>query len=172
MSGPVPRYRLLDTTRTYASTKLSDTGESELLRRRHAVCYRNILENAADQETVYQDQADIAGTDVDNIRAALNWAFGPSGDPSIGVDLAAYSASLWYGKALLPEYRHWANVEAAAAAADTGTPRTQKQLSIQMALASTVLFTVGASDQVKVSGTKALELALSLNDIKGQVSAY
>src|SRR6476620_8132407 len=162
MSGPVPRYRLLDTTRTYASTKLSDTGESELLRRRHAVCYRNILENAADQETVYQDQADIAGTDVDNIRAALNWAFGPSGDPSIGVDLAAYSASLWYGKALLTEYRHWANV--AAAAADTGTPPTQKQLSIQMALASTVLFTNGASDQVKVFGAKALELAISLND--------
>jgi predicted ATPase/DNA-binding winged helix-turn-helix (wHTH) protein len=172
MSGPVPRYRLLDTTRTYASTKLSDTGESELLRRRHALCYRDILENAADQETVYQDHAGITATDVDNIRAALNWAFGPSGDPSVGVDLAAYSASLWYGKALLTEYRHWAEVAAAAAAADMGTPPTQKQLSIQMALASTVLFTSGASDQVKVFGAKALELAISLNDIRGEVSAY
>jgi predicted ATPase/DNA-binding winged helix-turn-helix (wHTH) protein len=172
MSGPVPRYRLLDTTRTYASTKLSDTGESELLRRRHALRYRDILENAADQETVYQNHASITATDVDNIRAALNWAFGPSGDPSVGVDLAAYSASLWYGKALLTEYRHWAEVAAAAAAADMGTPPTQKQLSIQMALASTVLFTSGASDQVKVFGAKALELAISLNDIRGEVSAY
>jgi predicted ATPase/DNA-binding winged helix-turn-helix (wHTH) protein len=172
MSGPVPRHRLLDTTRTYASTKLSDTGESELLRRRHALCFRNILENAADQETVYQDQSGTAAADLDNVRAALNWAFGPSGDPAIGIDLAAYSASLWYGKALLTEYRHWANVAAAAAAADTGAPPTQKQLSIQMAVASTVLFTVGASDQVKLSGTKALELALSLNDTKGEVSAY
>ncbi|MEH2566484.1 ATP-binding protein [Bradyrhizobium sp. AZCC 2289] len=170
MSGPVPRYRLLDTTRTYASAKLRDTGESELLRRRHALCYRDILENAADRETVYQDQAGTAAPDVDNVRAALNWAFGPGGDPSIGVDLAAYSASLWYGKALLTEYRHWANL--AAAAADTGTPSTQKQLSIQMALASTVLFTHGASDQVKVFGAKALELAISLNDVKGEVYAY
>jgi predicted ATPase len=32
MSGPVPRYRLLDTTRTYASTKLCDTGESEAVK--------------------------------------------------------------------------------------------------------------------------------------------
>ncbi|WP_334406038.1 hypothetical protein [Bradyrhizobium sp. AZCC 2289] len=172
MSGRVPRYRLLDTTRTYTSTKLGDSGESELLRRRHALCYRDILENAADQDTVYQDQAGIAAADIDNIRAALNWAFGPNGDPSVGVDLAAYSASLWYGKALLTEYRHWANVAAAAAAADTGTPSPQKQLSIQMALASTVLFTNGASDQVKVFGAKALELAISLNDVRGEVYAY
>jgi predicted ATPase/DNA-binding winged helix-turn-helix (wHTH) protein len=170
MSGPVPRYRLLDATRTYASAKLGDTGESELVRRRHALCYRDILEDAADQETVYQGQASAAATDVDNVRAALNWAFGPSGDPSIGVDLAAYSAPLWYGKALLTEYRHWAHVAAAAAAA--GTPSAQKQLSIQMALASTVLFTKGASDQVKAFGAKALELAISINDIRGEVSAY
>ena len=172
MSGPVPRYRLLDTTRTYASTKLGDTGESELLRRRHALCYRNILESEADQETVSQDQAGLTAMDIDNVRAALNWAFGPGGDPSIGVDLAAYSASLWYGKALLTEYRHWANVAAVAAIADAGTPSTRKQLSIQMALASTVLFTNGASEQVKAFGAKALELASSLNDIKGKVSAY
>jgi tetratricopeptide (TPR) repeat protein len=61
---------------------------------------------------------------------------------------------------------------AAAAAADTGSFTTQVQLSIQIALASTVLFTGRASDQVKASGTKALELAISLNDIRGQVSAY
>jgi predicted ATPase/DNA-binding winged helix-turn-helix (wHTH) protein len=172
MSGPVPRYRLLDTTRNYASTKLSDTGESELLRQRHAVCYRDILEDSAGKETVYQDQAGIAAIDVDNIRAALNWAFGPTGDPSIGVDLTAYSASLWYGKALLTEYRHWANLAAVAATAEAGAPPTQQQLSIQMALASTVLFTKGASDRVKVFGAKALELAIGLNDIRGEVSAY
>jgi predicted ATPase/DNA-binding winged helix-turn-helix (wHTH) protein len=172
MSRPVPRYRLLDTTRTYASAKLSDTGESELLRRRHAVCYRNILEGAADQEAVYQDESGMAAIDVDNVRAALNWAFGPGGDPSVGVDLAAYSASLWYGKALLTEYRHWADVAAAAAAANADTSPTQKQLSIQMALASTVLFTKGASDRVKVFGAKALELAIGLNDVRGEVSAY
>jgi predicted ATPase/DNA-binding winged helix-turn-helix (wHTH) protein len=172
LSGAVPRYRLLDATRTYASAKLSDAGETEQLKRRHALCYRNILENTADQEIFDQDQAGTTAADVDNVRAALNWAFGPSGDLAVGIDLAAYSASLWYGKALLTEYRHWANVAAAAAAADKGTPRAQKQLSIQMAVASTVLFTVGASDQVKLSGTKALELALSLSDIKGEVSAH
>ena len=169
MSGPVPRYRLLDTTRTYAASKLRDAGESELLSRRHALCYRDIVEKEADQETVYQEQAGIDAADIDNIRAALNWAFGPGGDPSVGVDLAAYSASLWYGKALLTEYRHWANV---AGAADTGMLPTQKQLSVQMALASTVLFTNGAPDQAKAFGAKALELAISLNDIKGELSAY
>jgi hypothetical protein len=40
LSGPLPRYRLLDATRTYAAAKLRDTGEDELLRRRHALCYR------------------------------------------------------------------------------------------------------------------------------------
>jgi predicted ATPase/DNA-binding winged helix-turn-helix (wHTH) protein len=172
MSGPVPRYRLLDTTRTYASAKLSDAGESELLKQRHALCYRDILQSAADQETISQDEAGMAAIDVDNIRAALNWAFGPGGDRSVGVDLAAYSASLWYGKALLTEYRHWADVAAAAAAANADTSPTQKQLSIQMALASTVLFTKGASDRVKVFGAKALELAIGLNDVRGEVSAY
>jgi predicted ATPase/DNA-binding winged helix-turn-helix (wHTH) protein len=167
MSGPVPRYRLLDTTRTYASAKLNDTGESELLRRRHALCYRDLLQGAADRETLDQGQTDTAATDVDNVRASLNWAFGPSGDPSVGVDLAAYSASLWYGKALLTEYRHWANV---AATAETDGPPTQKQLAMQMALASTALFTGGGSD--RVFAATALDLAIDLNDIRGEVSAY
>ncbi len=172
LSGPVPRYRLLDATRTYAAAKLRDTGEDELLRRRHALCYRNMLEDAADRETVYQDKQGTAVTDIDNIRAALNWAFGPSGESSIGVDLATYSASLWFGKGLLTEYRHWANIAAGAAAADTAARPTQKQLSLQMALVSSTLFTIGASDQIKASGAKALELAIGLNDISGEVSAY
>jgi tetratricopeptide (TPR) repeat protein len=41
-----------------------------------------------------------------------------------------------------------------------------------MALASTVLFTKGASDRVKVFGAKALELAIGLKDVRGEVSAY
>jgi predicted ATPase len=46
VSGAKPRFRLLDTTRTYAIKKLDESGQRERIARRHAEYYRNVFERA------------------------------------------------------------------------------------------------------------------------------
>jgi predicted ATPase/DNA-binding winged helix-turn-helix (wHTH) protein len=45
-----PRLRLLETTRAYALSKLAESGESEMLSRRHAEYYRDLLESQCPSE--------------------------------------------------------------------------------------------------------------------------
>src|SRR6516164_7279559 len=95
--GLVTRYRLLDTTRAYAREKLAESSERETLPRHHAEYYRDVFERAeAERETrpAAEWLADY-GPRIDNLRAALDWAFSPDGDPSIGVALTAAAGPLW-----------------------------------------------------------------------------
>jgi predicted ATPase/DNA-binding winged helix-turn-helix (wHTH) protein len=170
-SGSATRYRLLDTTRIYAAMKLTDAGERDVLRRRHAEYYRELLRETASNADLPADERRALATHLDDIRAALNWAFGPDGDLSLGVDLTSYSSSIWLGKALFAECHEWMT-KAAAVAANKGGEPTGQQLVIYLALASAEIFTVGLSEEVMVIWTKALKLAESLHDVPSQLICY
>src|SRR5271166_4528605 len=60
-----------------------------------ATYYRDVLEAAAPGKAAADNRPAAYATDIDNIRAALTWAFGLGGDASIGVALAAASAPIW-----------------------------------------------------------------------------
>ena len=45
------------------------------------------------------------GRQIDNLRAALDWAFSPQGDASIGVALTAAAVPLWMHLSLMEECR-------------------------------------------------------------------
>jgi predicted ATPase/TolB-like protein/Tfp pilus assembly protein PilF len=101
------RYRLLETTRTYLLEKLALGEESKEVAQRHARYYRDLLATAA------RDRAAVAGwaaaylCEIDNLRAALAWSFGPGGDASTGVALAAASTPVWLEASLLGECESW-----------------------------------------------------------------
>ncbi len=89
--GLVGRFRLLDTMRAYALEKLKASGEYERLLRRHAGYYQHLFERA---EVESETRPIVEWLDdyvwcIDNLRTALDWAFSPRGDASIGVALAA-----------------------------------------------------------------------------------
>jgi tetratricopeptide (TPR) repeat protein len=170
-SGSATRYRLPDTTRTYAALKLTDAGEADILRRRHAEYYRELLQKTAGNADLPADQRRALATHLGDIRAALNWAFGPEGDLSLGVDLTSYSARSGWSKALFAECHEWATRAAAVAPSKDGQA-TEQQLLIYLALASAEIFTVGLSEQVMVIWTKALKLAESLHDVPSQLICY
>ena len=105
VSGTQPRFRLLDTTRAYAIEKLDSSGERERIARRHAAYYRDLFERAeaeAPARPTAEWLADYAG-EIDNLRAALDWAFSPGGDGSIGVALTTAAVPLWMRLSLLEE---------------------------------------------------------------------
>lgn len=96
-SGEALLYRLLRVTRAYAQEKLADSGEAESLARRHAEHHRALLTEAETRwETLTRtDWLKAYGYTIDDVRVALDWAFGPKGD--IGVGAALTNASLPFG---------------------------------------------------------------------------
>jgi predicted ATPase/DNA-binding winged helix-turn-helix (wHTH) protein len=95
--GQVPRFRLLDTMRSYGLAMAEEAGETRAMRRRHAHYLRDRFDRAtlgwlrlAEPEW----RAEYV-PEVDNLRAALDWSLGIEGDPTIAVGLAAASAPMW-----------------------------------------------------------------------------
>jgi predicted ATPase len=132
----VARYRLLDTTRAYGLERLAESGEREQLARRHAEHYRDLFERA---EAEWETRPSVAwlaeyATEIDNLRAALDWAFSPHGDASTGRALTAAAIPLWTHLSLIEECR--ARVERALAVRSTGAQQdVRRQMKLQGALA-------------------------------------
>ena len=81
---------------------------SDDVARRHADYYLKLFEGA---ETDWgarpmPEWLDIYGRQIDNLRAALEWAFSSSaGDVSLGISLTIASGLLWFQLSLLNECR-------------------------------------------------------------------
>jgi hypothetical protein len=98
---------LLETTRAYALERLTASGELDETARRHVEYHRDLFERAeAELETRSAKEWLVAyGGRIDDVRAALDWAFAPSRDASVGVALTAASAPPWMHLSLLEECR-------------------------------------------------------------------
>jgi predicted ATPase len=90
VEGPLPRYRLSETTRAYALEKLSDSGELEQVKRRHTECYHNLVQRA---EVCCDTPAAEWLAGIDAARAAR--AFSPVGDALIGSAPPVGSKPAW-----------------------------------------------------------------------------
>jgi predicted ATPase/DNA-binding winged helix-turn-helix (wHTH) protein len=161
VGGARVRYRLLDTTRAYARAKLAESGELNEIARRHAEYFRGLFETAA-------DGLENDARNIDNVRAALDWAFSPGGDASIGVALTAAAVPLWMRLSLMEECS--GRVERALAAFGTGAERdARREMQLHAALTASLMYTKGAVAEVGAAGTRALEIAESLNDAEYQL---
>jgi predicted ATPase/DNA-binding winged helix-turn-helix (wHTH) protein len=161
-----PRLRLLETTRAYALAKLAESGETEMLGRRHAEYYRDLLESA-DHEAASEARGASFATEIDNIRASLAWAFAPGGDESIGVALAAAAAPMWLEMSLLTECQRWS--EKAVGKLDTVAGEARREMVLQAAFGISLIFTRGMTDEAHLALTRAAGLAENLGDTDYQL---
>ena len=162
--GTVVRYRLLDTTRAYALEKLAESGECQWLARRHAKHCWDLIERA---EVEWETRPTAAwpaeyAAEIDNLRAALDWAFSPDGDAQIGVALTAAAVPGWMQLSLLEECR--GRVEQALAALATVARDARQEMKLLATLGASRLYTRGGVPEVASAWTKALGLAESLGD--------
>jgi predicted ATPase/DNA-binding winged helix-turn-helix (wHTH) protein len=160
------RYRLLETTRAHALEQLDSRCEREELARRHAEYHRDIFERAeaeSERRPTAEWLADYRWQ-IDNLRAALDWAFSPNGDQSIGVALTAAAAPLWLHLSLLEECR--SRVEKALAAVEGGAGRdAHREMKLNAALGSVLIYTAEAG----AAWTKVGEFAERLGDAEYQL---
>jgi predicted ATPase/DNA-binding winged helix-turn-helix (wHTH) protein len=165
--GQERRLRLLDTTRAFASGRLAKSDEENHCRRRHALYFCDLFKQGTSMDMPERLRA--LGGEVDNLRAALNWAFSVEGDANIGVELAAVSASTWMGIGLLTECREW--MTKAISRLDDASAGSRQEMIIQSALASCMMFTDGMTEESYASWAKARLLAECLNDTECQLDS-
>ncbi len=166
----IARYRLLETTRAYALEKLTQGSELEHIARRHAEYCRDLLERAeTDSETRSTGEWLAAyGPWIDNIRTALDWAFSPGGDASVGMAVTAAAVTLWMQLSLMEECR--GRVERALAAIATGAGQNaRRKMQLCAALGTSLMYTSGDVPQIGAAWTEALEIAERLHDAEYQL---
>lgn len=101
------RYRLLETTRAYAWRRLEETGEVELVCRRHAAWYARL---AATAEPNLWGGSQLAWLkrlqlERDNLRAALAWSL--DHDTVLGLQMVGSLWRFWWVRGYFGEGRHW-----------------------------------------------------------------
>ncbi len=162
-SGSSVRYRLLEITREYARGKLAASFEHADLLRRHAEHFRDLVARAEQQLPTQSpdDWLAVHRWQLDDVRAALDWAFAPGGDTAVGVALTVSSVPLWFRAALMHEYR--AHVEKALerVKAEASDPTLEMRLSV--ALGPLLMHTTGPILQMTSIVERALELSQGLS---------
>src|SRR3982075_2227284 len=153
-------YRLLDTTRAYVLAKMIDSGERNTIAQRYAIYYREFLEciEIASLTGSKSNGATETWRHVSNVRAALEWSFSEQGDKELGTALAAASAPDFLELSLLTECRVWME----RAITEHGGQGDRREMELQEALAVSLMFIKGNSDEVLGALTTALSLAQAL----------
>ena len=158
-----PRFRLLDTTRAYALERIKESGELERLARRHAIYFRDLFEFVSRDNAEIEKELTNLTPEIDNLRAALRWAFTPPGDLVIGIGLAAASVGLWLSMSLVGECHAWA--ERAIRSLDkAGLRASRQEMILQAALGISFQLARAMTSEGCAALTRALELAEQLND--------
>ncbi len=123
MAGPdVPRFRLLETIRMFASARLAETEERETIQRRHATAYLAFTEEAA-RHMPGKDQVpwlDRLVVERDNMRGAMAWAL-ETGEAEIAHRLLAALWRYWQFRGHVAEGRDRAAQVLAMPGADAAT---------------------------------------------------
>jgi predicted ATPase/DNA-binding winged helix-turn-helix (wHTH) protein len=160
-----PRYRFLHTTRAYALGKLEEHAELDLISARHAEYVAEQLESErttvlalpkAERFTIYTGQ-------LSNVRAALEWSFGPHGDDEVATRLAAASMPLFMELSLLIECQGWA--ERAIARLGDQHKSSRREMEIYASFSLALMHTEGSSQRVRKAFSRALDVAVIQRDL-------
>lgn len=116
--------RLLDTTRAYAGQKLDEAGERKAVSLRHARWLAVLLDEAdsAWNRMTRQQWMSRYSPLIDDIRAALDWAFTPDGDVALGIELTIAGFAIGRQMLLVDEFSDRVKLAINALAEDGDNP--------------------------------------------------
>jgi predicted ATPase/DNA-binding winged helix-turn-helix (wHTH) protein len=159
-----PRWYLLESIRAYALEKLIESGEISAVARRHAGYFRDLMVQMASNSIDRLSAGELAkySGELDNVRAALEWAFSAQGDGNLGVELTVAVVPLFIQMSLLTECGERA--ERALAVLDDAPATAVARMRLSAALAWSLAYGVGRARETAAAWTKTLELAELLRD--------
>ncbi len=168
--GAMMRYRLLDTTRAYAREIAIDSDELAALDGRHAAYYRRWFEHNGNDWPVLASGTERSAhfAALNNVRAALEWAFGDGGNARLGVSVAAAAAPAFLAMSLLPECHRWS--ERAMDALDEADRGGSEEMHLQKSLGISSMHMRGQSDAARAALDRSLEIAEARGDVLERVA--
>jgi len=157
----VPRYRLLESTRAYALEKLAEAGETTVLTQRMTAFLADRFERAYNewQTTPDAEWLEIHTPELDNARAALDWAFGSDGDATLGLSLAASAQMLWREQGLYSEAR-----QRLGGAIERITPHTPPSVAARLWLAQGDAWAIISQPRGLAAREQAVAICRTLNE--------
>lgn len=172
VNGERPTYHLLESTRAYALDRLTESGELEVVSKRHA---KYFLETLLKINSSYMTRTAQAAMNayrplLDNVRAALDWTLSAGKDVDTGISLTIAAAPLWSHLSLDHEWKQ--RSEAALAVLEPiATFPDRRVMQLSGALGTALLYTGGMSDEATGALTRALDIAEALGDTAYQLHA-
>jgi predicted ATPase/DNA-binding winged helix-turn-helix (wHTH) protein len=169
--GGRARYRLLETTRLYGWAELERSGKANATLYRHAEHYLDRLMDAgANWEAASEyDWPARFSRELDQVRAALKWAFSETGSLALAIDLTIAAAPLWRALSLAGEGERHAR-RALAAGEDQLTQF--QRLRLLSALAQSIVPTRDRVKEKQRVARIALGLATAVGDAEQQALSY
>jgi len=171
-TAPSARWRMLETIRVYALEKLAWHGEAEQAARCQAVYFRDVFVRSERGSgwRLTRDDVSAGSREIDNVRAALDWCFSPTGDTHIGADLTSAYGAIWMSLSLMAE----CGTRCEQALLDVG-PRGQanarRRLRLRALLGSVLVATMGPTEQTKAVLAEVIDVAERLEDLDIQAVA-
>jgi predicted ATPase/DNA-binding winged helix-turn-helix (wHTH) protein len=167
--GAMMRYQLLDTARTYALEVSVDDAERMALAARHAAYWRRWLDQTEAGWPTLWDTTERASylVGLNNVRAALEWCFGPNGDAECGVGLAAAATPAFLALSLLTDCQRWA--ERAIRSLDDAPHAGPEAMHLQATLGVSLMFTRGGMDAARTALNRSFAIAEERGDALGQL---
>ncbi|WP_377298675.1 winged helix-turn-helix domain-containing protein [Rhizobium sp. SGZ-381] len=166
------RYRLLDTTRFYATEKLLESGQYRTVMARLAEYLSELLE-ASEQElyTAFTNNwPEELSQHVASLRLALEWAFEAGGDEMLGVKLTVAALPLFFRLSLLDEC--FASVTKAIAYLDANPDLDERRrMKLYTALGWPQMRSTDAPEEGVNAWAAALRIAERLDDVDYQLRA-
>lgn len=166
------RYRLFDTTRSFALERLQQAGEAEETLRSHARhAHAVFLQAEAEWETL-PTAPWLARYDwrIGDLHAALDWAFSPAGDIRLGVEMTVAAVPLWCQLSLMDE--GLARVQRALAApGGEQALDDRRRTRLHAALGWLQMYAAGRLDSSTAAWRTALALAERQGDVDYQLRA-
>lgn len=157
--GAVMRYRLLDTTRAYALQFHAGNNDFADLPARHAAHYLRWLDETGDAwptlSSAVQRSVHLAG--LANVRAALEWCFGPGGNTATGIRLCVAAVPVFLSMSLLSECHRW--MTRALDALDDTEREGPEEMHLQAALGISLMFTRGGQDAARTALDRSFTIA-------------
>lgn len=161
------RFRLLDTTRAYASEKLAESELAKTIGRRHSRYVLDALsprsyEPGGERPGGWHQRTELLA----DARTALTFTFSSDEDAGIQMQLAAACARLFVEHNLLDECRIWTS-RALTISGETSHHQAAR-VELLWAFGHAAMFTERTSQECETAFWQGLELAQQLGDLQNQ----
>lgn len=153
-------YRLLDATRSYAGERLRAAGEHRRASRGYALYLRSLFERAEAEWTwrPREDWVATYGRRANDLRKAIDWAFGADGDRETGLRLTVAAIPLWDELSSIGESRQRVRI-ALDACRQTEPCDPILQMKLATALARGLMFTERMEPEAEAVCRESIRLA-------------